>query len=454
MVMEDMVGRMKPANDILSTSVLSNQRDGVCSPGFQSCEAVRFVPGSASVLPQIVGPNEDELVLSRPNPVPLTTPQGTFAVTPEINVTAGGRRTRSKRKGQVAGTPTQFSLINGIPLPIVIRDAEPAPSSRITSVGPSGNTWTYTLSADWKPTHDILVYVINRAGFKPGNINSNAPPGIDRFYGPEKLKDWEIGLKADWQLGGVTARTNIAVNSDKYQDIQRTTLVPPATTLTRNVAGAEFNGVEFEGGVHLTDWFEISGCLSYQDAKYTNWVETVRCASDFFRPQCAGLPATATLTFDGAKGPVTNPNGCVTNFTPNRIGGVSKWTWMISPVFHLELLTGQDIPHSATINRRSKLAAVDNNNEQFAGIARHDHVPAHLYRRDLQPHHPAGFHADRPARRLAMDQRLPPERFRLRHECREQYRGHRPERAAQHHRVTPAVVNEPRMFGVGITYEF
>ena len=54
-----------------------------------------------------------------------------------------------------------------------------------------------------------------------------------RTFRPETVDDVELGVKADWRMGDMFLRTNLAAYYAKYNDIQRLlsdpTVLPPTT---------------------------------------------------------------------------------------------------------------------------------------------------------------------------------------------------------------------------------
>jgi iron complex outermembrane receptor protein len=88
----------------------------------------------------------------------------------------------------------------------------------------------YNLSLNWQATHDLLVYVATRKGYKAGGFNFTASESQFITYAPEELHDVEAGLKADWRIGAIPLRTNVAVFGAHYDNIQsQVTRVDPVS---------------------------------------------------------------------------------------------------------------------------------------------------------------------------------------------------------------------------------
>src|SRR3546814_13070217 len=69
----------------------------------------------------------------------------------------------------------------------------------------------------------------HRRGFKPGGVNATSAlsnvPGIKATFDPDTLQDVEGSIKADWRLGGIQARTNLAIYHSWYSNIQRSEVI-------------------------------------------------------------------------------------------------------------------------------------------------------------------------------------------------------------------------------------
>src|SRR3546814_13677819 len=80
---------------------------------------------------------------------------------------------------------------------------------------------TWNLNALYEINRDINVYASVRRGYKSGGFNSTALNPADRFFAPETVTDYEIGLKSQWHLGGWQIRANVDLFYDDYKNIQR-----------------------------------------------------------------------------------------------------------------------------------------------------------------------------------------------------------------------------------------
>ena len=136
---------------------------------------------------------------------------------------------------------------------------------------------TYNLTLDYKITPSILAYVTNRTGYKSGGFNTVVNSQVPTSFQPEKVKDIELGLKADWNLAGIPMRTNLDVFRDKYKDIQRSVFLSnpqqPGAILTylANAAAATIKGFEGQFTAKPFDGLTVDLTYSYMDATYDNY---------------------------------------------------------------------------------------------------------------------------------------------------------------------------------------
>jgi len=283
--------------------------------------------------------------------------QVTYALTNAIHLTGGYRHTWDNSHTDTTATSTYFATFQGIRIPFSVTGRSPLPGATIsTTATPPGQADTYTLTADWQVNSDTLFYLAHRTGYKGGGINGVAPVNDPRrVYGPERVKDVEIGAKADWDVGGVRARTNLALYYDWYTNIQQNVPLPNGggNTVTTNNADATIKGIEFDGTIYPTSWFQLAGNFAFTDPKFTKYPEDTTCALTYYYSQCATLPGTAPVHIDHAHGVLTI-NGVTTNFKPDRYGDTSKIMWSIQPTFLFkEWLHDEDVSLTANIYYKS-----------------------------------------------------------------------------------------------------
>ncbi len=152
------------------------------------------------------------------------------------------------------------------------------------TVAASFSKLTYNFSVDYKITPDVLVYAATRRGYRAGGF-FNAPRAPLEFlpYRPELITDYELGMKAEYDLGGMRGRTNVAVYTGNFTDAQRNTSSQEViqvngspVTITRsiifNVDSARVRGIELEQMLRPWDALELNLSYAHSDAKYNKFV--------------------------------------------------------------------------------------------------------------------------------------------------------------------------------------
>ncbi len=297
--------------------------------------------------------------------------QVTGEITDEIRVTGGLRRTTDRRASISTAGPTVFVRSGGIDIPIGFIDQPVDPRALMTRTEvPTVSRTTYNLTADWRPTDDLMFYVTRRTGYKGGGINANAP--IDaafRTFGPESLTNTEFGAKVDFNIGGMRGRVNLAAFHDTYRDVQRSTVIPgqPLTAI-QNIANLRNRGFELEATLIPAPWLELSGYVSIIDPRYQDWTENKTCATETYRPQCSGLPTTTPVIIDHSNGRLTI-NNVVTEFTPDVTGFTSRTRWNAQARLRFEPLIGHDVSLTTNVYYRSKWTITDAQYSIFAGTS-------------------------------------------------------------------------------------
>lgn len=160
------------------------------------------------------------------------------------------------------------------------------------------NSTNWLLSADWRPTDDLMVYGKVSTGYKGGgfNLRLTNPAGLLPFDAETTL-EYEVGLKADWLDRRL--RTNFAAYYTNYDNIQRSEVVAVlvngalrSASVVANAARAHVYGGEASVTAAPVEGLTLNLAASY-----------VRGAYDSFRPAAAVDPATgAPIAFNNLTG--------------------------------------------------------------------------------------------------------------------------------------------------------
>jgi len=129
-------------------------------------------------------------------------------------------------------------------------------------------TWTNfspRVTLEYQPNDDMFIYGSYAQGFKSGGFNLG---GIQAPFDPEKVTDYELGMKADWLSG--TLRTNVTAFYYDYKDLQVSKVVGASITI-ENAAKAKIKGLEFEIVALPTDGLQLELNVGLLDAKYDEY---------------------------------------------------------------------------------------------------------------------------------------------------------------------------------------
>ena len=141
---------------------------------------------------------------------------------------------------------------------------------------------TWTGSLEYQATNDTLLYFASRRGFKAGSSNPTTRSLQFNMFGPERITDFELGLKQQGNLGGVTYRVNIAGFIGNYKKIQTQDILQFCTNnnpgcagggvftdlIVLNVGKATIKGVEVEASVKPVNILELNLGYAYQVGRY------------------------------------------------------------------------------------------------------------------------------------------------------------------------------------------
>lgn len=202
--------------------------------------------------------------------------QATYAILPELRVTGGARYSIDKRRAHIVSqtvrfpaTPTTNALVrnavfnpapyvlNGISYPgsstfCAMQDSAGVPlplADCMLDVARTFKQPTWMLSLDYDLPDGTLVYATTRRGYRSGGINAgqNGTNADLLVAKPEKVQDFEIGMKSDFLAGGVPTRLNIDAYYTDYRDIQSQVELP-FVALATGPGGGPCTQAAFDGG--------------------------------------------------------------------------------------------------------------------------------------------------------------------------------------------------------------
>jgi iron complex outermembrane receptor protein len=149
-------------------------------------------------------------------------------------------------------------------------------------LGPYGVEYSHVdwkAALDYKLTPDLMAYVSASTGFRGGGFNSR-PFSASQIneYLPEKLTEYEVGLKSDWFEHKL--RANVDAFYGQYKDLQFPTQLIVAGIPydgTSNIGAANIYGYEAEIQARPAGGLALDGSVGYTGFKYKDLGSNVGC---------------------------------------------------------------------------------------------------------------------------------------------------------------------------------
>jgi iron complex outermembrane receptor protein len=284
--------------------------------------------------------------------------QATYAITDQLKATAGIRYTYDRSRGQAQGLNAQYipTTPGAFVAPTIIGCS--AGYSAATNCVFSGRTSdkkpTWTASLLYSPSDSISVYGSYSRGYKAGGVTPFAAAGVS-FYGPEKVDNFELGVKTSFE-GSVSGNLNVAAFYSKLKNqqvlvgLQDTTGRLPSATSVLNAGSSRASGIEVDSTIRFGRIFRIDAAGTYLSTKlniadpgfpeYNVKTLPVSGGAVEFSPKwSANIGGTFTLPVDESVGKIEF--GAAYRYTSSYLsGGIGRST----PVKQLDAnLTWSDV---------------------------------------------------------------------------------------------------------------
>lgn len=191
--------------------------------------------------------------------------QGTYAIVPGLNFTAGGRETW-ETKELTSRNSTGEGPTYSCSVPVALG----APCVGMFSNNYSN--FSYTASLDGQLTPETLLYARSSSGFKAGGQNERINPSNGAYadFAPEKVLDYEVGIKT--QALEDRLRFNADYYHSSYTNIQQTELISlpggGVTTIIANTGKAHIDGIELDGELRPIRDLLLRAAASWMIPKY------------------------------------------------------------------------------------------------------------------------------------------------------------------------------------------
>ncbi|SDG44933.1 MULTISPECIES: TonB-dependent receptor [unclassified Duganella] len=214
-------------------------------------------------------------------------------LTPQTSATVGLRYTRDKKRmtwhvpGRVSPQLDDFLNRFG---PLAGVDASDFPSNVIfgtaaqlaaspVSREKAWSDWSPRLVLDQKLNQNTLLFTSLSRGYQAGGFNVFTPPnpaspartGRDPSFEPEKMTNFEAGIKLS--LPALQATINASLFAYKFKNLQDVQLYSVGTIPTYNVIASDqkAHGLDVDGRIRLSPRVTLFGGLEYIDQTYTHY---------------------------------------------------------------------------------------------------------------------------------------------------------------------------------------
>jgi iron complex outermembrane receptor protein len=149
-----------------------------------------------------------------------------------------------------------------------------------TQVNSHFSSYGWNLGLDYQWTPQTLLYVRAGNAYRPGGMVLAVNPPYNR-YQPEHVTDVELGVKSDYTVLGVQARTNADIYHTDYKNIQVSIDItapssvpgqpPSVVPITANAASAYLEGAEIEQTFSFPFGLDVEAHGSYIYTHYDSY---------------------------------------------------------------------------------------------------------------------------------------------------------------------------------------
>jgi iron complex outermembrane receptor protein len=146
----------------------------------------------------------------------------------------------------------------------------------------SYNHFDWKANADYKFTPDVMAYATASTGFRGGGFNPRpfSAAQINKFQ-PERLTEFEVGLKTDWWDHKLRANVDAFYGDYKALQFNSQALDSTGTPYTgiQNIGGANIYGYEIEIDARPVGALSINASAGFTGFKYKDLGSNVGCSA-------------------------------------------------------------------------------------------------------------------------------------------------------------------------------
>jgi len=206
--------------------------------------------------------------------------QTSYQIVPDkLTLTLGGRYTHEAKQGSFTQIWSGGANLDDPALGLTDAERTRAIALRNAlnpraaySLSTKDNSFSGLATLSYKVTPDVMVYASYSRGSKSGGLNlANLPAGVTAEVDPEKVDNWEAGIKS--QLFNRRLTLNAAAFHTKVTDYQTgITEQVVGTNATRyyiaNIPEVISRGFELDGYFSVSPNISLNGSVAYTDAYY------------------------------------------------------------------------------------------------------------------------------------------------------------------------------------------
>jgi len=268
--------------------------------------------------------------------------QATFNMTDRLRLIGGLRYTFEKKKGlydaRAEGDVAPISTLPAAYQAIAVSArAAQAPVGRYTAKW-DGDNISWLLSAAYDISDDIHAYASYSRGYKSAGINLvRQSLGVNIFVDPEKVDDYELGLKTRLFDSKLEVNANLFWAQDKnYQANFINRSVNPAVSYISNIGTLRSRGVEVDARAAPFEGLTATVSATYNEARYQSY---------------KAAPAQYLTSYLGAQ----DLSGAEASGAPRwAVGATVQYVWPVRLLDASEAYLGGDYSHRshffATVN--------------------------------------------------------------------------------------------------------
>ncbi len=199
-----------------------------------------------------------------------------------LTLTAGLRYTHEDKSGsfrryQIATSGLDLTGLNAATLAAVtaIRNA---PANQLSNLSfatrDKDDALGGLVTLSYKPGRDALIYTTYSRGSKSGGLNVTAGGLGHALIKPEKVDNFEIGVKTQWLDRALTVNAAAFLTNVKQYQANITEPIPGTTLFTQyisNIPKVRSKGLEADLVYAPSKWVNLNASFAYTDAKYVHY---------------------------------------------------------------------------------------------------------------------------------------------------------------------------------------